>query len=151
METVKMSDQDVRDLARILRKVDFFARMTMGELDKILPYVMLCRFAAGDVVFKQGDSGDAFYIVKGGRVGVVLKKGFFSLKKRVAELKAGDFFGEMALLSREKRNATILCEEETLLFVLMSVDFETVMHQNPAFAEEMAKIAERRRFMSSHE
>jgi CRP-like cAMP-binding protein len=151
MDKLKMSDQHFRDLARILRKVEFFAPMTMGELEGILPYIMLCRFKDAETVFKQGEEGDAFYIIESGKVGVHVKKGFFSFAKKVAELKAGEFFGEMALISKDKRNATIQCEGETQLFVLLSIDFQMVLAQNPTFAEEMRKIAERRRFMSAHD
>ncbi|HAH07098.1 MAG TPA: hypothetical protein DCM05_11365 [Elusimicrobia bacterium] len=151
MQKMTMTDQHYRDLARILRKVEFFAPMTMGELERILPYIMLCRFKDGEAVFKQGEEGDAFYILESGKVGVHVKKGFFSFSKKVAELKAGDFFGEMALLSKDKRNATIRCEGETQLFILLSIDFQTVLATNPSFAEDMRKIAERRRFESSHD
>lgn len=151
MEKLTMTDADFSNLARILRKVDFFAPMTIGQLESVLPYIMLCRYSKGESVFKQGESGDAFYIIYEGKVSVSVKKGFFSFAKQVASLKSGDFFGEMALLSKDARSATVACEEDSRLFVLLSTDFQSVVMQNPSFAAEVGKIAERRKFMSSHQ
>lgn len=147
MEKVTMSDADYGHLARAMRKVEFFAPLNVGELEQIVKYIMLCRYKPGETVFHQGEPGDAFYIVYDGAVSVRLKK-FIFLSKTVARLGAGDFFGEMALLSRDPRNASVVCEEATRLFVLLSADFSFMLKKNPAFAEEMKKLAERRKFMS---
>ncbi|MBI3299308.1 MAG: cyclic nucleotide-binding domain-containing protein [Elusimicrobia bacterium] len=147
MEKLTMSDADYGALARAMRKVDFFAPLNVGELEQIVKYIMLCRYKAGETVFRQGDPGDAFYIVHDGALSVRVKTILF-FKKQVARLGAGDFFGEMALLSRDPRSATVVCEEPTRLFVLLSADFGFMLKKSPAFAEEMRKLAERRKFMS---
>lgn len=146
-----MGDAEVGILARMLRKIEFFSPLTVGQLEKILPYIMLYRFEAGETVFKQGEAGDAFYIVYKGRVGVLLKKGLLSFSKQVAELSEGDFFGEIALISNEKRGATVKCSEACHLFALVAADFQFILKENPATAAEMQKIAARRKFASSHE
>ena len=63
----------------------------------------------------------------------------------------GDFFGEMALLDKDPRSATVVCEQPTRLFVLLSADFAFVLRENPAFADEMRRLAEQRKFMSRRE
>ena len=150
MRELKIGDAEVTAMAHIMRKVDFFAPLTVGDLDLILPHVMLFDCAAGETVFKQGDTGDAFYIVYSGRLDVWVKTGWFSRPKLVAGMQAGEFFGEMALISREKRSATVTCTEATRLFTLMAADFEFVLKGNPRAAAEMKGIAERRKFKSSH-
>jgi len=151
MEEFKMADADFANLARALRKVDFFAPMTIGQLEMVLPFVLLYRYKEGESVCKQGEEGDAFYIVRQGRVGVWVKKGFFSFAKKIAELGAGDFFGEMSLVTREPRSATVACETETTLFVLTSGNFKYVLQKNPAFQAELKQIVETRKFKSKHE
>jgi trk system potassium uptake protein len=151
MEKLAISEADYGKLARMLHKVDFFAPLTLGQLEKVLPYILLYRYKAGEKVFGQGQPGDAFYIVYDGKVNVKVKEGFFSFAKKVADLKEGDFFGEMALLSRDPRNATVVCEEPARLFVLTSADFDYILKRNPAFATEVARIAERRKFASNHD
>ena len=147
MEKLTMTDSDYGALAKAMRKVEFFAPLTLGELEQIVPYIMLCRYKPGETVFRQGDPGDAFYIIMDGSVSVRLKKMIF-LTKTVATLGPGAFFGEMALLSKDPRSATVVSEAESRLFVLLSADFGFVLKKNPAFAAEMAKLSERRKFMS---
>ena len=147
MEKLTMTDQAYGALAKAMRKVEFFAPLTLGQLEQIVPYIMLCRYKSGETIFKKGDPGDAFYIVMDGKVGVRIPKMVF-LSTTVATLGPGDFFGEMALMSKDPRSATIVSEAETRLFVLLSADFSFVLDKNPAFAAEMKKIVERRKFMS---
>ena len=151
MERMKLGDADFGFLAKVMRKVEFFAPMTIGQLEMILPYILLFRYGAGEKICRQGDEGDAFYIIRDGKVGVFVKKGFFSFSKKVAELTEGMFFGETALVTREPRNATVLCEAPTRVFALTSADFEFVVKKNPTFAAEIEKIAKRRKFLSKHE
>jgi len=148
---LQVGDAEIGVLARLLRKVEFFSPLTVGQIEQILPYVLLYSYSAGEKVFKQGEMGDAFYIVYSGTVDVSLKKGFFSLGKNVATLKAGDFFGEIALISREPRNATVTCAEPAQLFALVASDFQLVLKENPKASAEMQRIAERRKFDTSHQ
>lgn len=150
MQKLKVGDAEVGVLARLMGRVDFFAPLTVGQIEQILPYVMLYSYGAGETVFKQGELGDGFYIVYSGSVAVSVNKGLFSFSKQVATLKAGDFFGEIALISREPRNATVVCAEPAQLFALVAADFQLVLQQNPKAAAEMKRIAERRRFDTSH-
>lgn len=150
MEKMTMQESDYGALAKTMRKVEFFAPLTLGQLEQIIPYILLFRYKAGETVFRQGEPGDAFYIVKDGTVSVRLKHLVF-FGKTVAKLGPGDFFGEMALLSNDPRSASVVCEVQTSLFVLLSADFAFMLKKNPAFAAEMQKLADRRKFMSSHQ
>lgn len=150
MRKLKVAGEELGTLARMLRKVDFFAPLNLGQVEQVLPYIMLHSYGAGEVVFRQGDMGDAFYIVYTGKVGVQVKKGFFSFSKTVATLAPGDFFGEISLISQEPRTATVTCLEPTQLFVLVAADFQFVLKQNPAAKAEMERIAARRSFASKH-
>ncbi|MFI5363495.1 MAG: cyclic nucleotide-binding domain-containing protein [Elusimicrobiota bacterium] len=149
MERIDVDDAVLGTLARMLRKVEFFAPLTVGQLEHVLPEVQVRSYAAGETVFRQGDIGDAFYIVYKGSVGVRLPR-MLVLSKTVATLKEGDFFGEIALVSTEPRTASVVALEPSLLFTLISEDFQFVLRENPAAAEEMKRIAARRKFNTSH-
>ena len=136
-------------LAHMLRKVEFFSPLTVGQLEQVLPHVMLCSYAAGETVFSQGQAGDAFHIVYTGKVEIRLRR-LWILSKAVATLAPGQFFGEIALVSNEPRTATVVCSEPTLLFTLLAADFAFVLRENPAAAAEMRSIASQRKFVSEH-
>ncbi|MBI3564571.1 MAG: cyclic nucleotide-binding domain-containing protein [Elusimicrobia bacterium] len=149
MQRLEVGASELGVLARMMRKVAFFSPLTVGQLDEILPHVRIHSFSPGETVFRQGERGDAFYIVYKGSVTVRLRK-LLLLSKAVAALKEGDFFGEIALISDEPRTATVVAAEPTLLFALISTDFQSVLRQNPKAAEEMKRIGDRRKFDSAH-
>ena len=75
---------------------------------------------AGDEIIRQGEQGETAYIIQSGRVEII-KSG-----KRVGELGAGDFFGEIALVSDTKRTATVRCLTACELTVLSREDFQSL-------------------------
>jgi CRP-like cAMP-binding protein len=149
MKQLEVGAAELGVLAHMLHKIEFFAPLTVGQLERVLPYIRLNSYSAGETVFRQGDVGDAFYIVYKGSVQVRLPR-MVILSKTVATLKVGDFFGEMALISAEPRSATIVAAEPTQLFTLLSEEFQLVLRDNPAAAEEMRRISARRKFDSAH-
>ena len=149
MKQLEVGASELGVLAHMLHKIEFFAPLTVGQLERVLPYIRLNSYSAGETVFRQGDVGDAFYIVYKGSVEVRLPR-MVILSKTVATLKAGDFFGEMALISAEPRSATIVAAEPLQLFTLLSEEFQLILRDNPAAAEEMRRISARRKFDSAH-
>jgi CRP-like cAMP-binding protein len=150
MVKLRMGEAEMGVLARTLHKVEFFSPLTVGQLELVLPYISLYGYDAGETVFRQGQAGDAFYIVHSGAVAVQMRRGLF-FKKTVATLGPGTFFGEIALVSRTPRTATIKAVEPAQLFTLVAADFEFVLRQNPGAKAEMERIAARRQFESSHQ
>ena len=126
-----------KHLRRVLQQTYFLQFLTMKELDKLMACLNAMRVFKGFEVVKQGDPGDAFYLIASGRVSVWVKKG--SKNTKVTELRADDYFGEMALMSKEPRNATVIAEGLTELFVLEKNNFENLLMKNPAIAEKLKK------------
>jgi trk system potassium uptake protein TrkA len=149
MQRLEIGAAELGILAHMLRKVDFFTPLTVGQVEKVLPHVMLGSYGAGETVFRKGQAGDAFHIVYKGKVEIRLPK-MIVLSKTVATLGEGQFFGEMALISNEPRSATVVCAEPTMLFSLLASDFAFVIAENPAAAAEMRSIAAQRKFVSEH-
>ncbi|MCR4296751.1 MAG: cyclic nucleotide-binding domain-containing protein [Elusimicrobia bacterium] len=150
MKQIEIGATELGLLSRMLRKVEFFTPLTVGQLERVLPTVMLYAYDKGEAVFSQGRKGDAFYIVYQGSVEVRLRR-WLVLTTKIATLKTGDFFGEIALISDEPRTATIVAAERTLLFTLIADDFKFVLQENPGAAEEMKRISARRKFATSHQ
>ena len=88
-----------------LARHSLFAGLGPGELDRLADSMLVTRYSTGDTIVRQGEPGDRFYLLVDGRVEVVRQDG--GVETRLAELAAGDFFGEMALLDDAPRTATI--------------------------------------------
>jgi len=83
-------------------------------------------FPAGHVIARQGDIGTGFFVVISGMVRVV-RDG-----EVVARLGPGEFFGELSVLDRMPRNATVSAEEPTSCLALASWDFDRILLEQPA-------------------
>ena len=130
-------------LRHVLQNTYFFQSLKMNELDELIGHLRMIRVQKGYEIIKQGDPGDAFYLIASGKVSVWLKKNF--KRTQVAELLTDDFFGEMALISNEPRNATVVAEEITELFILQKYDFDKILMKNPAIAQELKKAYQDRK------
>jgi rhodanese-related sulfurtransferase len=84
---------------------------------------------AGDVVIKQGDEGDYFYAIVSGRCAVTRETPLNKEGIKLAELGMGDTFGEEALISEAKRNATVTMLTEGTLMRLGKQDFTTLLNE----------------------
>ena len=86
-----------------------------------------CR--AGDVVIKQGEEGDYFYVITRGKCIVTRETPLNKEGIRLAELQVGDTFGEEALISEAKRNATVTMATDGSLMRLGKEDFRTLLNE----------------------
>lgn len=125
-------------LRQVLQNDYFFQVLKISELDELIGHLRMVRVQKGYEIIKQGEIGDAFYLIASGKVSVWKKKSF-NKNAKVATLGPDDFFGEMALISNEPRNATIIAEEVTELFILQKYDFEKILMKNPLIANELKK------------
>ena len=124
-------------LRSVLQNTYFFQSLKMSELDELIGHLRMIRVQKGYEIIKQGDPCDAFYLIASGKVSVWKNKTFG--KAKIVDLGEDQFFGEMALMSNEPRNATIVAEEVTELFVLQRYDFEKILMKNPVIALELKK------------
>lgn len=101
------------------------------------------RYAAGDVIFGEGDKGDAMYVVRTGEI-TVERDG------RVMEtLGAGDIFGEMALIDGAPRSATARAKTDCEVAPINEKTFLFLVHETPFFAiAVMRTLAGRLRHMN---
>jgi NADH dehydrogenase len=100
------------------------------------------HFEAGDIVFQQGDLGDSVYVIEEGECDVLQEKD--GSQNLLAILKAGDYFGEMALLSDQSRNATIQARTAMDVLIIPKRDFDQLRHSIPAFGEFFRALAKQR-------
>jgi CRP-like cAMP-binding protein len=118
----------IRKLRDCLQKVDFLGQLKLDELDKLLGALKRRQCPPGVTVIKQGDPGDAFYMISSGRVEV------FDKGKLLTSRHPGEYFGESALVTDSPRMATVKTAVETELYVLYKEDFNKILMQNPGIS-----------------
>ena len=100
------------------------------------------EFVPGEVLTKEGESGDEMFIIQTGKVKIVRKIG--DSEKLLAVLGAGDFFGEMSILLQEPRSADAIVDEDSKILVINSQTFKDMIKANPDIAFKiMKKLAKR--------
>jgi rhodanese-related sulfurtransferase len=104
-----------------------FAQLPVAHIDELLKRFERVKTARGDVVIKEGDEGDYYYVIESGRFQVERLVG--GAKVVLAELKGGDAFGEEALVSEAKRNATVIGLGEGELLRLGREDFNQLLRE----------------------
>jgi CRP-like cAMP-binding protein len=132
-----------RKLKIDLRRVPLFTHLNDDLFSEILNRVVLISVPEGEVIFKEGDQGDDFFLIRDGEVNVYRNVG--DEKRVVALLSEGQFFGEMALLSDETRNATIEASRQTDLVKLSRNDFLDIVKRDKVMVKELSKIIEQRK------
>jgi signal transduction histidine kinase len=95
------------------------------------------HFVPGAIIFNEGDTGDAMYIIRAGRVVVV--KGGFKSPTILGYRGVGETIGEMALLENRPRSAAVVAIEELSLLRISREDFQALRDSNPSFELSMAQ------------
>lgn len=109
-----------------LKNSPAFSKLSAGKLAAVILKLEEVPVKTGDVVIRQKDPGDYFYIVKSGSLTVSQRKAPGEVEM-LAQLHAGDAFGESALLSGEARNASIVADKDGMLLRLSKKDFDTLL------------------------
>jgi CRP/FNR family transcriptional regulator, cyclic AMP receptor protein len=121
------------DEAESLSRVPLFKRLTAGELEQLAEEVTQVKYVAEETIFNEQDKGDALYVVETGSVRIwVLDEDVKPVT--LAELKPGEFFGELAVLDRGPRSTNATAIEETTLHRLSSDDFHKFLLEHPDIA-----------------
>jgi CRP/FNR family cyclic AMP-dependent transcriptional regulator len=121
-----------------LSTVPFFSRLAKKELAVVAQQTDEIDVPAGEVLVREGDFGDTFFVIDDGTAEVT------SGGEHVADLGPGDFFGEMALLEAERRNATVTATSPMSLIVMTRANFRSLDRSLPKVHETVAQaIAER--------
>jgi len=116
------------DWMTTLLQTNAFHRIPPANIQAIFQRLQRVPCRAGEVVIKQGDEGDYFYIIVNGKCAVTRETPLSREGIKLAELGVGDSFGEEALIAEAKRNATITMMTEGVLMRLNKQDFRELMN-----------------------
>ena len=128
-----------RAVRTYLRKVPYLAKLSPNVLEQMENRVHLKTYNQGDIIFNEGDEGNALYIIRSGFVKV--SKMQDNKEKIVAYISHGNYFGEMALLEDEKRSATISAFTKTELIQVLKEDFLDLLGTDSSVSEMIKDVA----------
>jgi rhodanese-related sulfurtransferase len=104
-----------------------FANLPAAHIGELLNRFARIEVKAGEVVIREGDEGDYYYVIESGRAQVSRLVGGVTVT--LADLKSGDAFGEEALVSEAKRNATVTMKLNGMLLRLAKQDFIALLKE----------------------
>jgi CRP-like cAMP-binding protein len=120
---------DSADWMTTLLQSKAFHRIPPGNIQAIFMRMQRVEYNVGDIVIQQGDPGDFFYAVINGKCLVTRETPLSKEGIRLAEMGKGDTFGEEALISNAKRNATVTMQTNGSLMRLGKDDFNSLMNE----------------------
>lgn len=124
-----------------LAAIPLFSRLEENDIARLAKSVVPRSYAKGATIVKEGEQAVAFYVIISGKVDVT-KSG-----EKVGERRAGEPFGEMALLDGYPRSTTVVASEDTECLVMTRWDFTAELKTNPSMAlsmlPELSKIIRR--------
>jgi putative ABC transport system ATP-binding protein len=132
-----VSDVILHDALRIcefLRAVDLFRALTPTQLTDVAEKMKKRKYEAGETIIREGESGEEFFLISDGEADVI------RADHEVARLGRGDFFGEVALISGEPRNATVLATQPLDTFVLGKPDFQSAIESSAPFRDQLYRV-----------
>jgi HEAT repeat protein/ATP/ADP translocase len=119
-------DLNLIEKAISVRKIPIFNDLRVQEIMVIASKSLMREFAKGEVVLREGDAGDAFFLIIEGEMAVI--KGMGKEQEFVLDrIGKDDFFGEIALLDGSPHSASIRAESEALVLVINDEDFVRIM------------------------
>ena len=123
------SDQGGEDWMTMLLQTKAFHKIPPANIQAIFMRMQQINYRTGDVILKQGAEGDYFYVLIRGSALVTRETPLSKEGIKLAELNVGDTFGEEALISEAKRNATVTMQSDGAVMRLGKDDFRTLLNE----------------------
>ena len=140
------SEEEERPESRLisdLKELPFFDGLGIKSLTKVTSALAEKRFSEGTEIIRQGEEGDAFCIIKGGRVRVSLQRED-GTAIHVADLGPKEGFGEIALLTLEPRSAGVVATTDVKAWRLSREAFQSLLSENISLALYFNRVLSQR-------
>lgn len=132
----------INEEVELLRRIPLFAKIEPAKLKLLAFTSQRVTYKPGDVVFRQGDPGDAAYVIFGGEAEVMVDTPNGPLT--VARLKQNDFVGEIAILCDVPRTATVKAASELVTLRIAKDLFFRLVTDFPQIAIEIMRVLAQR-------
>jgi small-conductance mechanosensitive channel/CRP-like cAMP-binding protein len=135
------TDEMRRGWERLLAGTDLFGLLSENDRQALAASASARLYGDGETIVRQGEPGESAYVIAEGRARVTLDPG----DTEVAMLRAGQYFGEMSLLTGESRTATVRASGDCQVLEITAADFRRLILENPTTIDRIGQsVAERR-------
>lgn len=133
---------------RVLQKIKLFNRLSDDSLDRVRAALEPRRLAAGEILFNQGEPGQALIIVLEGKIGIFTPvEGKTDYIHPIRVFQAGETLGEMAIIDEKPRSMSARAEGEATILALSAASFRRLVQEHPAMAiAVMSDLSDRIRY-----
>jgi small-conductance mechanosensitive channel/CRP-like cAMP-binding protein len=139
----KKANRDLAERLAALASVDVFRALSQETREALAEQLAPMPFAAGEAVTREGDTDDGLYMIVEGEAAVRIGHG--EGEREVARLGAGQFFGEMSLMTGEARTASVIAATGLVTYRVSKAAFQRVLEAAPGLAEQIADVLVARR------
>jgi NNP family nitrate/nitrite transporter-like MFS transporter len=129
-QSPNLGSTQAHTLEQVLYKIPFFAEVKSEKIKSLARLGKREGFSANHIVCQEGETGDSLYVILEGEVRID-KQNAQQDSIEVARLQMGDFFGEMALIDRQPRSATVTTLVDCELFIISRKDFLYMLSNSP--------------------
>jgi CRP-like cAMP-binding protein len=138
------------DKIQFLRQVPLFKSLSDKALLDLSAITIEQHHPSKTVVFKEGEKGDALYIVKTGKVNI-LKRNSSGVESTLATLGKGALIGDMAIIDEQPRSASVVTVQDTGFLIITKDDFRSLLSEAPEISFQILRLTtERLRITNTH-
>ena len=133
----------VEETAGLLARVGVFSELGRPELEQVAEVAVPRSFAAGEVVFREGDESNTAYVVRSGHARAIRQHSDGRILT-LANFGPGEVFGELAMFDSDRRSATIEAIDQLDLLAILSADMQRLVREHPDIAVKLVVTLGRR-------
>jgi CRP-like cAMP-binding protein len=133
-----------KEILHRLSRVELMLKLPPEEVRRIISHVKKRTFPKGTVIFRQGDLGDALYLIESGSINIHAHLTEHGEEVGVTTLGDGETFGEIALVTGVPRTATVEAEEDTVVWQIHRNDFDHIVIVSPKLRTALEQLVKSR-------
>ena len=126
-----------------LASIPIFSPLSADEVERLAEHSQRRVYAPGEAIVKIGQEDNSMFVIRRGSVDVRAGKG--NDQRTINTLDAGDYFGEMSLLTGEPRTATVIAKEETIVVQITKAALKPILESNPELVDSIVAMVAKRR------
>ncbi len=138
-------EKEVARRIQVLEGVELFHSLTADETRELAEHLSVAPFVRGEAMTRQGAEAHWLYVIIKGEGEVRVSIDGSELSKHIATIKAGNFFGEMGMMTGARRSATVIAATHTECYRIDKEAFQNIVRRRPEIAEDISHVLASRR------